>query len=377
MSTEDRRNLALADLAAGQWGLFTSAQARAVGVSPQQLKRLADRELLQRVRHGVYQLTGTPESPHDQLRAEWLALEPARLAAERIADEKPVGVVSHRSAAHLQQLGDLDADFHEFTVPTRRSTRSPDVKFHVATLERRDWRLENGLPVTRPLRTVVDLAAARIDGGHLATVVRDAILDGDTTRDEIEKALRPYAHHYGVPLGAGHQLVENFIGQAGVPAAAEDLAATNIRRWLNTASGQLSLEEWVAKNLGERPGTGSESDPTLTVKWLHSTRFLESYTKLRNLYGSAMAQADFQRYLPISPDAGIDITLQQSGGDLHVLSVKSTAGRPSGESTGTSEEPAGQLPEKQSPPAEIPSDSMGTHAERARAADERRGEHSR
>ncbi|MGV9638010.1 type IV toxin-antitoxin system AbiEi family antitoxin domain-containing protein [Nocardia rhamnosiphila] len=217
------RLLELSDLAGVQWGLFTSAQAGELGFSAQQLKRLADSELVTRMRQGVYRLTGAPESPADPIRAEWLALEPKRLAGDRLADEVPVGVVSHRSAARLQGLGDIDADVHEFTVSRRRSTRSHDVKFRIRELVRVDWQLFEGLPVTRPLRTVVDLAEDGTDGGHLATIVRDAILTGDVTRDELAEALRPYAHRYGVRIGDGAALVHDFIGQAGIPESAKAL----------------------------------------------------------------------------------------------------------------------------------------------------------
>jgi hypothetical protein len=213
----------LADLAESQWGLFTSAQVAELGFTPQRLKRLADAELITRIRQGVYRLTGTPTTPQDRLRAEWLALEPDRLAGDRRGDAVIVGVVSHRSAALLQDLGDIDADRHEFTVPKRRGTRSRDVKFYVQVLSPEDWYLVGGLPVTRPLRTVVDLAAARIDGGHLASIVRDAILSGDTTREEIATVLRPYAHHYGFAIGAGEEMVRTFIGQAGIPDSAKAL----------------------------------------------------------------------------------------------------------------------------------------------------------
>ncbi|MGW4740152.1 type IV toxin-antitoxin system AbiEi family antitoxin domain-containing protein [Nocardia xishanensis] len=225
--SRDERLLDLADLAGSQWGLFTSMQAGDLGFSTQQLKRLADAELITRLRQGVYRLTGAPETPQDPIRAEWLALEPKRLAADRLADAVPVGVVSHRSAARLQDLGDIDADFHEFTVPKRRSTRSPDVKFHVRELGHEDWHLVAGLPATRPLRTTVDLAATRTDGGHLASVARDAILTEDTTRDELAAALRPYAHYYGMPIGAGDELLRNFIGQAGVPESAKALTRSD------------------------------------------------------------------------------------------------------------------------------------------------------
>ncbi|WP_083865275.1 type IV toxin-antitoxin system AbiEi family antitoxin domain-containing protein [Nocardia brevicatena] len=221
--TRDERLLELADLAGAQWGLFTSAQAGELGFTAQQLKRLADAELITRIRQGVYRLTGAPESPADPIRAEWLALEPKRMAGDRLTDEVPVGVVSHRSAARLQELGDIDADVHEFTVQRRRSTRSHDVRFRICELARTDWHLVEGLPVTRPLRTVVDLADDGTDGGHLATIVRDAILTGDVTRDELAKALRPFAHRYGMQIGDGAALVRDFIGQAGIPEATRSL----------------------------------------------------------------------------------------------------------------------------------------------------------
>ncbi|WP_197521974.1 type IV toxin-antitoxin system AbiEi family antitoxin domain-containing protein, partial [Nocardia sp. 852002-20019_SCH5090214] len=137
----DELLLDLADLAESQWGLFTTAQAAAVGVTPQQLKRMADKWLLTRVRHGVYRLAGAPAAPQELIRAEWLALEPKRSAGDRLQDPVPVGVVSHRSAAWLLELGDVDADIHEFTVPRRRGTRSADVAFHISALDRDDWRL--------------------------------------------------------------------------------------------------------------------------------------------------------------------------------------------------------------------------------------------
>jgi len=234
----DERLLALADLAEGQWGLLTSGQAAAeLDITALTLKRYADRGLLFRLRHGVYRLAGSPGSPLEQLRAEWLALEPRRTAADRLSDPVPVGVVSHRSAAALQDLGDLDADVHQFTVPRRRHTRSPDVAFRVAELDPGDWHRVGGLPVTRPLRTVVDLAAARTDGGHLAGVVRDAILTGDTTPAQLADALRGYAHYYGLPPGDSAGLVRDFIEQAGIPSSALHLAAQAIIDSILSAGG--------------------------------------------------------------------------------------------------------------------------------------------
>ncbi|WP_084481795.1 type IV toxin-antitoxin system AbiEi family antitoxin domain-containing protein [Nocardia grenadensis] len=214
----------LAALAESQWGLLTTAQAATVGANTKQLQRLVEHGVLARLRYGVYRLAGVPDSPVEPLRAEWLALEPARTVGDRIGDDVPIGIVSHRSAADLHRLGDLDADYLEFTVTARRGTRSPDVRFHRAALTPGDWTLVDGLPVTTPARTIADLAATRTDGGHLASVVRDALLQG-TSGDDIAAALRPYAHRYGAPVDNGSALVNHFITLAGVPESSLALSA--------------------------------------------------------------------------------------------------------------------------------------------------------
>lgn len=211
--------LRVADVAASQWGLITTAQAAEVGQSPQAVARLARQGVLERLTHGVYRLAGTPADPQDDLRAAWLALDPRRMAGERLADEVPE-VVSHRSAAQLLGLGDLDADRYEFTVPGRRQSRRPGIRFHRGRLSRSDWTVVDGLPVTTPLRTIDDLAAGRLDGGHLAGVVRDALTTSHVDPDLLTIVLRPHAHRYGAPLGDGVALLRRLLVEAGVPEAA-------------------------------------------------------------------------------------------------------------------------------------------------------------
>lgn len=132
-----RRNIAvpatLADLAAGQWGLITNSQARQQGMSAQTVARLAEDGVLERLRHGVYRISGAPPGAADPLRVAWLALRPALSAAQRLSLDK-VEVVSHQSAAQLHQLGNADADRLEFTTPDRRQARDRDVRFHRAAV---------------------------------------------------------------------------------------------------------------------------------------------------------------------------------------------------------------------------------------------------
>ncbi|MDF9716455.1 type IV toxin-antitoxin system AbiEi family antitoxin domain-containing protein [Nocardioides sp. ChNu-99] len=207
--------LDLADLAVEQWGLLTTAQARSVGASPQAVARLANEGVLERVTHGVYRVIGTPPSPIDDLRAAWLALDPARRANERRRGQAPV-VVSYRSAAAIHGLGDLEADELEFTSAQRKQTRRPDVHIHRGQVDAGEWTVVDGLPVTTVVRTVSDLAAARLDGGHLATVVRDAITLRQTDDRQLVDVLRPHAHRYNAPMGDGEALLSRLLQESGI-----------------------------------------------------------------------------------------------------------------------------------------------------------------
>jgi predicted transcriptional regulator of viral defense system len=57
----------LADIAASQWGMLTAAQARQVNVNAQQIARLTNSGVLQRLQHGVYRLAGVPHDPLTEL----------------------------------------------------------------------------------------------------------------------------------------------------------------------------------------------------------------------------------------------------------------------------------------------------------------------
>lgn len=212
------------EIASGQWGMLTSRQAAAVGVDARTLARWAEMGELERLAHGIYRLAGTPRSPHDDLRVTWLSFDPGPTAYERIGSG-PSEVVSHRSAAVLHGLGDMDADVLEFSAPVRRQTRRPDVVIHRAKFSDGDWQLVDGLPVTTPLRTIGDLAATHIDQGHLAGAVRDAIAQYDVPVSRISTILSPWARSYAAAADDGDQLVDRLLSQAGVPRSALELSA--------------------------------------------------------------------------------------------------------------------------------------------------------
>lgn len=97
---------AVASLAEGQWGMFTTAQAEELGVSRVDVARLVSGQLARRLRHGVHIMAGAPSSPIEEIRAEWLATEPSRSAGARRDYPEPV-IVSDESAAAVHGVGDL------------------------------------------------------------------------------------------------------------------------------------------------------------------------------------------------------------------------------------------------------------------------------
>lgn len=230
---------ALAGVTAYQWGMITTAQARQVGISAQTMAALAKQELLERVRHGVYRMAGAPSDPADGLRAAWLAMAP-ELAPDAQLTADAVAVVSHRSAADLHGLGDMNAFEFEFTVAGRRQSRDKGIVFHRGTLSLQEWMLVGGLPVTTPARTVVDLAREGIDGGHLAGVARDAITDKHVDPDELAEVLAPCAHRYGLPHQDGQGFVAYLLTVAGIPKATWLAAVLADSTWIDSAGRSLT-----------------------------------------------------------------------------------------------------------------------------------------
>jgi Transcriptional regulator, AbiEi antitoxin len=220
----------IADTATEQWGLITRRQAEAAGVPDTTLERLtAPGGLLTRVAFGVYLLSAAPTPDHVDLRAAWLQLEPAVPAWARTVEQ---GVVSHRSAASLYEIGHLPADTHEFTVPSRRQTRRADMKIHVRRLDQTDVLTRQGLPLTRPARIASDLAHDREDPEAIAQIVVDATRGGLEYPGTFATALAPHARRFGQPAGDGLAAL-NWLLDLAAPAA-------DTARWTAEARGSLT-----------------------------------------------------------------------------------------------------------------------------------------
>jgi hypothetical protein len=134
----------VAALAARQHGVVARWQLRDVGMSDGQIAGRLERGRLHPVHRGVYAVG------HRLLTREgrWMAA---------VLSLGPSAVLSHRSAAALWGLVADDGPRPDVTVPGRGTLRRRGVLVHRTPAVQRTRH--RGIPVTTPMRTLVDLAA--------------------------------------------------------------------------------------------------------------------------------------------------------------------------------------------------------------------------
>ena len=138
----------IALLASRQNGVVTHSQLVDLGLSKAAITHRIAIGRLHRLHRGVY-LVGNPAPPP-------LALETAALFA------CPSGaVLSHMTAARLHRITDLEPTGIDVTVPRRACRGSHRIKVHLTRrLPPHDVRRYKRLPVTAPIRTILDLASS-------------------------------------------------------------------------------------------------------------------------------------------------------------------------------------------------------------------------
>ena len=164
--TTDQRLFALAQ---SQHGVVATRQLLALGMSRGRVSTLTARGWLRPLHRGVY-LVGPIHGPRARLVAATLAL------GER-------AFVSHRSAGELSRLGPAIDGAVAVTVVGRDVRSRAGITVHVVRrLCEEDVTTNDGIPVTAPGRTLLDLAT-QLSRRDLARAVEEAevlnILHGD------------------------------------------------------------------------------------------------------------------------------------------------------------------------------------------------------
>lgn len=161
---------ALFAVAEGQQGYFTSKQATNAGYQLGSQAHHVKSGNWTRVERGIYRLTRFPQSSEEQLVI--YALWSRNRAGE------PEGVYSHQTALSIHELSDVNPAKLHLTVPAafRRTAKPPNVLvLHRSNLNPKDIELRQGFAVTRPLRTIADLAVAESTARDL---VQQALMEG-------------------------------------------------------------------------------------------------------------------------------------------------------------------------------------------------------
>ena len=165
----------LFEIAEGQAGYFTAAQARTVGFRGPLLSYHVRSGQFERTRPGVYRLKRFPASSHEDLFAAVLGVGPK-------------AVISHDSALALYDLSDLlPADTH-LTVPRTASRRRTGLRLHTNRLQPGDVTRYAGLPITTAARTIADVASAGLADELVLQAIREALQRGLATPDDLRAA---------------------------------------------------------------------------------------------------------------------------------------------------------------------------------------------
>ena len=148
----------IAALATAQHGVIASRQLRALGLGPRAAAHRAVAGRLHRVHHGVYAVGHTELSE----RGRWMA---AVLACG------PRAALSHHKAGALWGLRPSSSPTIDVTVPNTNGRRREGVRIHRSrALGAGEVTTEDGIPVTTPERTILDLTAT-LSIAHLEKVL--------------------------------------------------------------------------------------------------------------------------------------------------------------------------------------------------------------
>ena len=179
----------LYEIAEGQEGFFTTKQAKAAGFAENTHPYHVHAGNWIREHRGIYRLASFPrgERPDLMLWSLW----------SRNRGEATQGVYSHQTALSLHDLSDVMPAKLHMTIPRsfRRNSEIPRVLIlHFADLPQSDIGVAHGVPVTRPMRTIIDLlAGGEVPLATLRQAVREGLRRGLIRRSEIAEATKHLA----------------------------------------------------------------------------------------------------------------------------------------------------------------------------------------
>lgn len=159
----------LQDTASAQAGYFSIDQARSAGYSSQVLRHHCSTGRFERVRRGIYRLSGFPTSAREHLVVLWLW-------------SRQRGIFSHGTALTLHDLSDLLPERVHMTLPkserSQRRSIPAGLVLHYAEVPDSDRVWHDYVPVTSPKRTMLDCIADSLSPELLEQALDQALARG-------------------------------------------------------------------------------------------------------------------------------------------------------------------------------------------------------
>lgn len=193
-------------LAARQHGVVTWGQALETGLTKSALQRRIRRGRLERIHPGVYRVGGS--APTFEQRA-FAAAAWGGVGA----------VVSHSSAAHLWRMVETPPANHDILSPRKRTRPPRGICPHFTSkLSPRDRGTLRNIPITSPIRTLIDLAGV-LPEGHVERALHQAIVDRRVT----ERALWARLNDAPRQGARGPTVLRRVLASGGRPSVASPL----------------------------------------------------------------------------------------------------------------------------------------------------------
>ncbi|MBL4848599.1 MAG: type IV toxin-antitoxin system AbiEi family antitoxin domain-containing protein [Planctomycetes bacterium] len=181
----------LYEMAEPQGGYVTTAQAHEAGYSNPLLNYYVREGRLKRAARGIYRLAYFPAGDNEDLVVVWLW-------------SGQEGVFSHETALALYELSDALPHGKHLSVPSSwrprrlRVPRGTELYYADIDQDQRAWA--GPVPVTKPLRTVVDCAKAESDLGLVEQAIEQGLARGLFGKEELRRALVDEELHGLLPM---------------------------------------------------------------------------------------------------------------------------------------------------------------------------------
>ena len=224
---------ALHGLAASQRWLLTNEQVLR-HATPGQIDHALRTGFLKPHRSGVYATWGATD--------DWLT----RLLAVCLSSD---AVASHRSAARAFGIGGVPAVRLEVTTPAPRRIRMPGVVCHESNILLPEFvTTVNGIPVTTPERTCIDLSAV-VGFETLERAWQSADMLGLVTAESIQRCVIKMLARGRRRMATVHELLGLWV--PGYNETDSALEARNLKWILSAGIEMPEIQHWTVAN-GER-----------------------------------------------------------------------------------------------------------------------------